>query len=221
MRLFAALLGLLILAPAAQAASPVYKVSAYGVQRITTSSSATATGRCFDERGASSSSVVIRFKTPRALRARFVDYGPVAAMLPVGTTELALAGTVERSASANMEKASCADLNPDGSQKWVPVPPPAQECARKNLDEYTASISLSGRKLTFDVQRPLLSSLDCPDPDIDTVSKRVSTRQLLEADGAPIRIQKSFSETVAAPDGSSTSTTKKLTTVYIEVHRIG
>jgi hypothetical protein len=62
MRLFAALLGLLLLAPAAaQAAGPVYKVSAYGVQRITTTSTATATGRCFDERGSTQSSVVVRF----------------------------------------------------------------------------------------------------------------------------------------------------------------
>jgi hypothetical protein len=149
-----------------------------------------------------------------------VDYGPVVAMLPVGTREPTLSGTVERSASHNMEKASCADLNPDGSQKWVPVPPPPA-CKGESFDDYTASISLSGRKLTFDGQTPLLTPLTCPDPDIDTVSQRVSPRDLVSGDGTPIRIQKAFSETVSAPDGSSTSTTKRLTTVYIEVHRIG
>ena len=217
--LVAVLLGLLLLAPAARAASPTYKISAYGVQRTTTTSTATETGRCFDERGSQSTEVVVHFKTPRALRARVLTIGPTATLIPAERRDLKLAGTLERKVSGAMERASCADLNPDGSPKWVPKPL-ADSCSR-TFDDYTASISFTGRGLEFNAQQPLLAPLDCVNEDITTVRKRVSARQLLESDGAPIRLQTSSSSTTAAPDGSSTSTTKRLTTVYVEIRRNG
>lgn len=215
--LVAVLLGLLLLAPAARAASATYTVSAYGVQRTTTTSTATETGRCFDERGSQSTEVVVRFKTPRALRARALTIGPTATLIPADRRDLKLSVTLDRKVSGAMERASCADLNPDGSPKWVPKQLP-ESCSRA-FDDYTASISFSGRSLEFNAQQPLLTPLDCVSEDIRTVKKRVSARQRLESDGAPIRIQTSSTNTTAAPDGSSTSTTKRLTTVYVEIRR--
>jgi hypothetical protein len=216
----------LALAPpagAARGAGPVYKVSAYGVQRVTTSSTETSTGRCFDRRGSSQSSVVIRFKTPRAMRVRFQSYGSVAAMIPVDRSDPRLSGTVATDVSQNLEKAGCHDLNPDGSQKWVPVPAP-ENCGTRSFDDYTAGIRLSGRVVEFDAQQPELTPLvplSCTGvmPDIASVKKRISMRQIVESADTPIRIQTSSSETTSAPDGSSTSTTKRLTTVYIQVRR--
>jgi hypothetical protein len=219
MRLLAALLGLLLLAPAASAATPVYKVSAYGVQRTTTTSSTTATGRCFDERGSESSEVVVRFKTPRAMRARLLTIGPTATLIPADHRDLMLSGTIERKVSGALEHASCADLNPDGSPKWVPKELP-EGCSR-SFDDYTASLRFDGRRLEFNAQQPLLASLVCVNEDIASVKKRVSARQALESDGAPIRIQTSSRSTTAAPDGSYTSTTTRLTTVYIQFRKIG
>jgi len=225
MRLSAALLSLLLglsLAPAAadaDAAAPLYKVSAYGVQRTTTTSSATATGRCFDERGSQSTEVVVRFKTPRAMRARVLTIGPTTTLIPADRRDLTLSGTIERKVSGAMEHASCADLNPDGSPKWAPKELPAS-CSR-SFDDYTASLRFDGRRLEFNAQQPLLADLVCVNEDIASVKKRVSARQALTADGAPIRIQTSSRSTTAAPDGSSTSTTTRLTTVYIEFRKIG
>jgi hypothetical protein len=215
----AALLGSLLLVPAARAAAPIYKVSAYGIQRTTTTSSATATGRCFDERGSQTDEVVSRFKTPRGLRARFASYGSVTAMLPLDRRPLKLTGSVERKVTAAMEHASCADLNPDGSPKWVPKEAP--ESCSLTFDDYTASISFNGRTVTFDAQQPELAPLTCVTPTIPTVMKRVSLRQIVQSPKEPIRVQSSFSETTAAPDGSSTTTTKRLTTVYIQFRKIG
>jgi hypothetical protein len=226
MRLFAALLGVLLLAPAARAdaaapdaATPVYKVSAYGVQRITTTSSATATGACFDERGSQRTEIVVRFRTPRALRARLLTIGPTATLVPLDQRDLKLAGTIERTAAGAMEHASCADLNPDGSQKWEPTQPP-ESCGR-SFDDYTASIRFDGRQVEFGAQQPDLASLICANADIDAVKQRVSPRAVDGSPDAPIRIQRSWRDTSAAPDGSSTSTTTRLTTVYLQFRRVG
>jgi hypothetical protein len=219
MRLFVALLGLLLLAPAASAATPVYKVSAYGVQRITTTSTATATGQCFDERGSQRTEVVVRFKTPQALRARFMVIGPVATLIPIGNRELRLTGTIERKISSDLEHASCSNLNPDGSPRWVPTEVP-ESCSR-SFDDYTASLAFDGRTARFGAQQPELASLTCVNADIASVKKRVSLRQVVQSKDTPIRIQTSSQSTEAAPDGSSSATTTSLTTVYIQFRQIG
>jgi hypothetical protein len=214
-----ALLGLLLLAPAARADTPIYQVSAYGVQRITTTSTATATGKCFDERGSEKTETVVRFKTPRGLRARFHTFSHAALLLPVGDREVKLSGTIERTVSGAMEHAGCNDLNPDGSPKWEPaeVPP---SCSR-SFDDYTAGIRYAGRLIGFDAQQPELAALDCPGVDIASVRQTIPLRKVVESAKTPIRIQTSSEDSTEAPDGSSSSTTKRLTTVYIQFRKIG
>jgi hypothetical protein len=219
MRFFAALLGLLVLAPAARADTPVYKVSAYGVQRITTTSTATETGACFDERGSEKTEVVVRFKTPRGLRARFHTFSRSALLLPVGDREVRLSGTIQRTVSGAMEHAGCNDLNPDGSPRRKPKETPPS-CTR-SFDDYTAGIRFNGRQVEFAAQQPDPASLVCVNADIGGVKQRVSLRQVEGSPDAPIRIQKSYESTDAAPDGSSSTTTKRLTTVYIQFRKIG
>jgi len=217
----ASLLGLLLLAPAVPAAAPVYKVSAYGVQRITTTATATSTGRCFDERGSQKTETIVRFKTPRGLRARFRTFSHTALLLPVGAREVKLSGTIEHKTTGTMEHAGCNDLNPDGSQKWEPVEiPPDANCSR-SFDDYTASIRYAGRLIGFNAQQPELASLTCPGVDIASVRQQLPLRKVVESAKTPIRIQTSSEDTTAAPDGSSSSTTKRLTTVYIQFRKIG
>jgi len=217
MRVLAALLGLLILAPAAHAAT--YKVSAYGVERLTLTSSVSSTGRCFDERGSERTEIVSRFKTPRALRARLLEIGPAATLVPIGNRDLKLSVSVERKASGTMEKASCADLNPDGSPKWVAKEP--EESCSATFDDYTASISFDGRVAEFHARTPFLASLTCPEPSIASVKKRITMRQIAGSIDTPIRIQSRSDEVTTAPDGSSSSSIKRLTTVYLQFRRIG
>jgi hypothetical protein len=223
MRLFTpALVGLLLLAPAAaHADTPIYKVSAYGVQRITTTDTATATGKCFDERGSQKTETVVRFKTPRGTRGRFHVYSTAALLLAVGNREVKLSGTIERKVTGSMEHAGCNDLNPDGSQKWEPVEiPPDASCSR-SFDDYTASIRYAGRLIGFNAQQPELASLTCPGVDIASVRQTTPLRKVVESAKTPIRIQTSSEDTTKAPDGSSSSTTKRLTTVYIQFKKIG
>jgi hypothetical protein len=222
MRLFApALLALLLLAPTARADTPVYKVSAYGVQRITTTSTATATGKCFDERGSEKTETVVRFKTPRGLRARFHTFSHAALLLPVGDRDVRLSGTIERTVTGSKEHAGCNDLNPDGSPKWEPVEIPADASCSRSFDDYTASIRYAGRLIAFNAQQPELAPLACPGVDIASVRQTLPLRKVVESAKTPIRIQTSSEESTEAPDGSSSSTTKRLTTVYIQFKKIG
>jgi len=190
------------------------------VQRLTMTSSVSSTGRCFDERGSQRTEVVARFKTPRALRAQLLDVGPVATLVPIGTRDLKLSVSVERKVSGDMEKASCADLNPDGSPKWVRQDPGTPSCA-KTFDDYTASITFDGRIAEFRARNPELADLVCPEPDISPVKKRISMGQIARSVDTPIRIQTSSESLTTAPDGSSSSSIKRLTTVCLQFRRIG
>ncbi|HEU4656497.1 MAG TPA: hypothetical protein VFR97_03190 [Capillimicrobium sp.] len=199
----------------------LFKVVAYGVQRYSSHSTVDWEEGCRGERGETSLSLVIRFKTPKAWRVRLVRYGTIATLQPATKREWIVTGSGNARATVTGEKATCAAVNPDGSIRWFPEDPVAARCSDVPLDQ-EGDVDLEGRKLSFTGYQTLLAPLsnplaDCKSStevlDLAVATARISPKRIVASDGEPIVLR--FRDEGGSASDTGHTEWKKRMTAYV------